>query len=258
MCRLKNLKIITLFFLLLVTGLIIVLNSAAAPVGNPGGPVLLDGEYPTKFSLKTDFVVKRKLKSKSQQDPYLKGFFYMSKVSLYLGNRLDVYGLIGAYDGKIKEVITSSYIMDSKVGSVWGGGISYVIKEFEFKNGILRVGFDAKYRQSNPDVDTVKQDRAKIDVTRTALRFKEWQASIGLSYQYRLFVPYFGLKYSDMDVDIRFNDGSNEYIDKGIGSKNTFGIFVGFDYLLNDFISLNFETRQIDERSINIGINARF
>lgn len=237
----------------LVTG-----YSWAAPVGNPAGPVLLEGNYPTKFSLEAETVLDRKLESASSGNPKFKGTFYTGKISFYLGKKLDVYGLVGTYEGKIKDFIDKSYIITTKMDAVLGGGVSYVLYEREFSGGVLRLGADAKYRQFEPEIDSVKQYRETVATTNNVLSFKEWQASLGLAYQYKRFIPYVGLKYSDMDANIEFKQGSTVRSDNTIDSKDIWGLFYGLDILLQDSISFNIEGRNIDEKAVNMGLNARF
>lgn len=250
----KILSLIYVFsFLFLISD-----SCLSAPAGNPAGPVLLDGNYPTKLSLEAETVLERKLKSTSSGDPEFKGEFYTGKVSLYLGHKLDVYGLIGIYDGKVNDFINNTYIVETKADVVLGGGVSYVLYELEFLRGLFRLGADAKYRQFEPDVDTVKQYRDSIVTSNSAVSFKEWQASLGLAYQYKKFTPYVGMKYSDLSAHMEFTQDGTSYSDKDITSKDNWGLFYGADILIGDNVSFNIEARHLDEKAVNIGINARF
>lgn len=230
----------------------------SAPVGNPAGPILLEGNYPTKFSMETETVFERELESSGSGNPKFKGVFYTGKVSLYLGNKLDIYGLVGAYDGKVNDFIDKYYIIDTKADVVVGVGVSYVLREMEFLQGILRLGFDAKYRQFDPEIDTVKYYREKVDTTGNSLSFKEWQASLGLAYQYKNLIPYIGLKYSDMGAHVKFTHDGTSHAESDLSSKDIFGLFYGIDVLVADNISLNLEKRNLDENAFNIGLNTRF
>ena len=140
----------------------------------------------------------------------------------------------------------------------WGLGAAYVLYEREYMNGVLRVGVDGKYRQFRPDIDSVQQYREDVRATNTELSFKEWQAALGLSYQYKNYVPYCGLKYSNMKSHIAFNYDGIMRSDKGVHADDTIGLFYGIDVLLTDSLSLNVEGRAIDETAANIGFNARF
>jgi len=230
----------------------------AAPVGNPAGPVLLEGSYPVKFSLEAETVLERKLASGNVANPTFNGTFYTGKFSLYVGNKLDVYGIVGLGDGKVKKFPDENYIIESKMAALWGLGISYVLREFEFMDGLLRIGVDAKYRQFEPDMDVVKYYREPISTRNQKLTFKEWQASLGFAYQYKKLIPYLGLKYSDVDSQIHFNNGSTTYSDKTVTSKNNFGLFYGLDIIVKDNVSFNIEGRSLDEEAANLGLNARF
>lgn len=232
--------------------------SFAAPVGNPADPVLLEGKYPTQFSLQAETVLERKLKGGTGGSPRFSGVFYTGKASVYIGKKLDIYATIGTYGGKVKDFIDTSYIIDSKMVAAWGLGVSYVFHEFEFLDGILRLGSDAKFRVFDPGIDKVKYFREDTETANEVMDFTEWQASLGLSYQYKNFVPYFGLKYSDMKSRIGFNQNGTAFRDHSIYSDNNIGLFYGIDILIKDNISVNIEGRNIDEKAANIGINARF
>lgn len=258
MTRRPSFKI--LLFLIFVFGSLFLISGTGfgAPVGNPAGPVLLEGNYPTKVTLEVEGVYRRKLKSDYGNNPDFSGMFYTGKVSLYNGNKLDFYGLVGLYEGQVKNFIDDNYKIVSKADIAYGAGISYVIHQLEFVGGVLRLGADAKFRMFEPDIDTVKWYREKIETSHNSMTFKEWQASLGLAYQYKFLTPYIGAKYSDMNAHIHFTEGSTTYSDKNLESVKKWGLFYGLDVLLGDSVSFNIEGRHIDERAINVGLNVRF
>lgn len=232
--------------------------SIAAPVGNPAGPVLLEGNYPTKFSLETDVVLERKLKTKSSGSATFHGRFYMGKASLYTGNKVDIYGLVGLGEGKVKNFINDSYIIDSKSDIAYGAGVSYVLHELECMSGLLRLGADAKFRQFRPNISTVTRYREQVAVTNDSLTFTEWQVALGLAYQYKKFIPYLGTKYSGMRARIKFTQGSTSVSDNDVEASNAWGLFYGMDVLLSDNMSFNIEARSFDESAISTSLNFRF
>lgn len=254
----RDLKFFIFFIFVFSSSLLICGISMSAPVGNPAGPVLLDGNYPTTFSLEAETVFERNLKASSSGTTRFKGTFYTGKVSFYLGSRFDLYGLVGSYDGRVKEFPNSDHEIITKADIVYGVGASYVLYEREFFGGLLRLGADAKYRQCEPDIDTVKEYREKVVTTNNALSFKEWQASLGLAYQYKRFIPYIGMKYSDIGIHTKFTQDTVTYSDNAIRSKDIWGLFYGIDVLVADNVSFNMELRYIDETALNVGINARF
>jgi len=232
-------------------------TSTAAPVGNPAGPVLLEGNYPTKVTLEAE-VVKRKLKSGSSGSPKYYGSFYMGKVSFFTGNKLDVYGMVGASEAKLRNFISEAYLIDSKTDIAYGAGATYVIHEYEFMNGLLRLGADAKWRQFKPDIDNLKIYRELTPSTDNGMSFTEWQIALGLAYQYKKYVPYFGLKYSDMRGRVKFTQGGSSIADNNLESSHIFGLFYGMDILLSDNMSFNIEGRNIDEDGLSTSFNFRF
>ena len=229
----------------------------AAPVGDPAEPAVLEGRYPTKFTLQAEAVFKRELKSGAYTAKF-SGLFYTGKVSLYMNKKVDIYGLAGTYNGKVKGFFDGHYDITTKMGGVLGLGVTYVLYEWMLPNGILRLGTDAKYRQFKPDVEKVTWWRDDIAATDSALSFSEWQASLGLAYQYKKYIPYLGLKYSDMKSRIKFTKDPTTQFNNSILSKNKIGLFYGADMLVADNISFNIEGRCIDEKAVNIGLNTRF
>ncbi|MCX5715875.1 MAG: hypothetical protein NTV07_03255 [Candidatus Omnitrophica bacterium] len=236
--------------------------AAAAPVGNPAGPVLLEGNYPTKFSLEAETVLERRLDTPSYSGkPKYKGMLYMGKVSFYLGKKLDFYGLIGVQEGRVSDFADpSKFRIITKMVGAWGFGMSYVLHAWEFNKGLVRLGADAKFREFRPEMKDIQLGGNAINTIDESLRVKEWQTSLGLSYQYKKFIPYCGIKYSDVGMHLKFKDNRTgiNYSDTQITSKNKVGLFYGFDTLLSDNLSLNVEGRCIDETAANIGFNARF
>jgi hypothetical protein len=165
-------------------------------------------------------------------------------------------------EGKVKGFLassgtTSGYDVVTKTCAYFGGGVSYVVHAWEWNKGIVRFGVDAKYRQFDPDTDDVRQASQSVATSQEGLRFKEWQAAAGISYQYKKLVPYIGVKYSDMGAHVKFNRAGSEYTDT-LSSKNIFGLYYGIDMLVSDNISVNVEGRCIDETAANVGLNARF
>ena len=250
-------KVIGFFIFVFGFNLFIIRFCLAAPVGNPAGPAILEGRYPTKFSLQTEVVFKRELKNGPTTAKF-NGLFYTGKASFYVNKKLDIYGIAGTYNGKVKNFFDGHYIIESKMAGVFGLGASYVLYEWALPDGILRLGADAKYRHFKPDVDNITWWRQEISAGDAALTFSEWQTSLGLAYQYKKFVPYCGLKYSDMDARIKFTQGPNAQFNTSIKSKTKIGLFYGTDVLVADNISFNIEGRSFDENAVNIELNARF
>ncbi|MDD5450188.1 MAG: hypothetical protein PHO42_06325, partial [Candidatus Omnitrophica bacterium] len=213
---------------------------------------------PTKFTVAAESVLERKLKSDHTGNPSFRSAFYTGKLSLYLGHKFDIYGLAGFNDAKIHDFVDSSYIIETKLDAVIGGGLSCVLYELEFLSGILRLGFDAKYRQFETKIDALQRYREDAGFSSDSLTFREWQASLGLAYQYKKFIPYIGVKYSDMDAQIEFVSDGTSYSEDGIKSKDLWGLFYGIDVLLCDNCSLNLEARHFDENAVNVGMNLRF
>ncbi len=230
----------------------------AAPVGNPSGPVLLDGTYPTKITLEAEAVQSRKMNSGNSGVPKFSGQLMTLKGSFYVGHKLDIYGLVGTYEGKVRNFIGEQYIINSKFDGVFGGGVSYVLYELEFLRGILRLGVDGKYRQCKTSIDRVQYYRDKIDTSNNLYTFSEWQGAMGLGYQYKKIAPYMGVKYSNIESHIKFKQGAVEHSETDMNSQRRWGLYYGVDLLASDTVSVNIEGRCRDEKAVSAGLNIRF
>lgn len=83
---------------------------------------------------------------------------------------------------------------------------------------------------------------------------EEWHIAPYVAKRIENYIPYIGVKYSDLKAKLKDNTGDQVELE----ADNNFGVFLGTDYTIDDNWSLNFETRFIDETAISFGGAYRF
>lgn len=82
---------------------------------------------------------------------------------------------------------------------------------------------------------------------------QEWQIAPYIAKKMRNFIPYFGVKYSDLRG--QFKDPDNKIKFK---ADDNFGVFLGTDFKIGKNFSLNIEGRFVDETAMSFGATYRF
>jgi len=231
----------------------------SAPVGNPANPVLLKGDNNFKLGAMFDFVSEREL-DVTGESVELEANFYTAKLAYTFADRLDVYVLLGMIDeAEVDEKVGSDsykYFFDEDFS--WGIGATFLVHEFE--NGI-KLGADAKYRVAEADLTALDINGTKYeisDITDVQGDYDEWQIALGIAKQLGKFVPYAGVKYSDVELQAKGTIAGTTYETNNVNSEEVIGVFVGISFLPKDNFSINLEGRFIDETAFSLGCNYRF
>ena len=233
----KKILLLTLVSCFVVSGLVY-----AAPVGNPAKPLLVNEEMPFSVGAEFDFVFERELDVSGEDVAIENLYMYMAKASYTLEKRADFYCLLGAANGELSvESGGVDLSVDTETAFAWGLGVTVFL--YEFDNGI-RLGVDGNFRNTAPSLDEVDVD----------LEYSEWQIALGVSKQIDQFVPYGGIKYSDVKAELTVPGLGSE----DTGSDNIFGIFLGCDFLAKENLSFGIEGRFIDETALAIRGMYRF
>lgn len=249
-----------ILFLATVISLVLTLSgySQAAPAGDPADPVLLKGTYPVKGEALIDIVFGRDF-DLSGDNAEVEAIWYLGKIGITLVEKIDIYGLLGTADLKVKSWTASDYDLESDYSLAWGGGTTLLLYETEeYGDGILRVSLNGNYRQYDPSIEKVKKGGADLSgITEKELEYREWGAGLGLSYTLDQLTPYVGVKYSDIECKLKLTEpaGSSS---KTANSEDVIGVFVGVDYLFAENIALNLEGRFVDETALNVGLKINF
>ncbi len=266
----------------LVVCLILVASVAvasAAPVGNIAIPSkgmlkkgmavgdVEDSQFSLVISPEMDFIFNRKLESRIGKNEFN---FYGAKIGATVANKGLVYFLLGGGDVKQEFTISGQAVKyDTNSAFIWGAGGTVVVWEYEpfvasMDEHMLRIGVDARYRRIELDVEELTVDGAAYMKTGTTsvltsatYEANEWQIAPALSYQFNNFVPYIGVKYSDIDGDAKALVSGTEY-KQDLKADGNIGVFGGIDIVMGNFVSINIEGRMIDEEALTLSANARF
>lgn len=254
-----------------------VLTSAvvyAAPVGNIAKPAMLKSAMLSKDNPDAalgligegefDFTTDMKLKDSEGDDEYR---FLGGKIDVVFIDRFILYGLLGSayYEEEFTDE-GSKVKIETKNELAWGIGgtaILYETKLEQLGNSVLRFGVDGRYRSSELDVDKVIIDGTEYtipsgSVTAMSVEYSDWQVAGAISLQWDRFIPYFGVKYSDIDGKASMTVSGTTYTDDSVKLDNNVGVFVGTDILVLDSMSINVEGRFISETALTLGCAIRF
>jgi len=266
-------KVLTLSILLLFV--FCTVTAYATPVGNIAVPDMVKKGLVTKgghnqFSImvtpEVDLTYDRNMKDQAKDTEYS---FYGSRAGVVFNNKAYIYGLFGAADAQHKYKISGEQVeWDTETGFAWGAGATLIIyeKEITFRDkGILRIGIDGRYRNSNLDIDkvtvgtdsTTSYDSSDSALTAKKFEFEEWQAALGISFQFDRLSPYVGVKYSDATGKVKATVSGTEY-SYDPDPKSNIGFFGGLDILFSEYFSVNVEARVLDEKAFSGGSTIRF
>lgn len=238
-----------------------------------------------KFSIGLDqeFVFDRDMKFKSI-DPALgpgetlemkteidKMYRTMVKTNYGVLDNLDVYIKLGIADFESK---TNYTWRDTTTGD-WEKGNMKLKGDNAFAYGFgakgtynleddLIIGCDIQYLRHKNDYKGTGswEDSAGLsdeESFKGKITFQEWHVAPYIAKKLESFVPYFGVKYSDLRQEgkIEQEDGDEDEKVKYEADDN-FGVFLGTDYKLGENWALNLEARFIDETAISFGGTYRF
>jgi outer membrane protein W len=186
----------------------------------------------------------------------------MVKASYGVLDNLDVYVKLGTADFKMTDVWTETGeewhdTAKGKNAFAYGFGAKGT---YELKDGWF-VGADVQYlrhknKYSGSGYDAL--DPADTDSWHGKMTFQEWQVAPYIAKKIGNFVPYLGVKYSDLRIKEKsVDDDGDEDTIKWKADDNV-GVFVGTDYKIADNWKLNLEGRFVDETAMSVGATYRF
>lgn len=177
----------------------------------------------------------------------------MVKTSYGLTDNLDIYLKLGVADFKAKSDYTKSNrartgIYDGKNAFAYGFGTKGTSKL-----GDWLIGADLQYLRHQHDW-TPKGD---FEGEGNEATIQEWQVAPYVGYKIGNFVPYLGVKYSDLRAKAVWGGADAGDWEKGKADDNV-GVFVGTDYKIGKNFSLNIEGRFVDETAMSFGATYKF
>ncbi len=279
----RRFKVRKLILLSLVTFLCLPLAVYASSIGGAE----TQGKGKVAVGLDQEFVFDRDMKLKSgyywEEDDTIedkteidKMYRTMVKTSYGVFDNLDVYVKLGTadFDGKssytIRDVDGSYEIGSLKIKGNNAFAYGFGMKgKYNLENDwivgcdvqYLRHQHDVKFTDSwtdyNPDgsVDEVDSGSGKGKVT-----FQEWHIAPYIARKIGNFLPYFGVRYSDLRTNYKIPDEDSEDPDSipKFKADDNVGIFIGTDFKITDNWKLNLEGRFVDETAMSLGATYKF
>jgi opacity protein-like surface antigen len=257
-------KKLILLSLMMLLGL--PLAAYSSPVGGPPVQGLTIG-------FGQDFVIDRDLKPTpvsietqgprgTQPDCDIRHMYRtMLQVGYGLFDFLEVYVKLGGAGFKFRTDIEDSLgnpvgdaVVHTKMGFAYGGGVKAA---YEFKNGAVKgllIGADAQYLRHTQRYHAMTIDDVGPDSDSGNVTLQEWQIGPFVGYRIMNFLPYVGMKYSQ--VTLKFSGGGEN---TKFRADDHFGGFVGLTYdIVPRKLMLNVEGRFIDETGINCNVIYKF
>jgi len=185
----------------------------------------------------------------------------MLHVGYGLFDFLEVYVKLGGAGFKFRTDIedqlgnpVADATVHTKMGFAYGGGVKAA---YEFKDGPVKgllIGADAQYLRHTQRYHTMINSVMGPDSDSGNVTLQEWQIGPFVGYRIMNFLPYVGMKYSD--VRLRFSGGGEN---TKFRADDHFGGFVGLTYdIVPRKLMLNVEGRFIDETGINCNVIYKF
>lgn len=254
-------------YLLLLSSFFLFQKGFAFWVGNPSDPTLYgDGlitcgekSYSIRFGYLSDYTYhfdfKDEIIKETSQPSEISLSTHAGMLVLNLGNRIDLYGILGA--SKLEE--ENVYIPRRFSWAIGGKATFYRYRKFS-------VGGDLKYFFSDqkPGHFIIENMPATL-LTDFTLGYSELQGAVAASYKCGVFIPYAGLTYVDAKIKPSFRYGfidiadmTMEFEADSVINEKKWGMVIGLTLLSAKIMTLNVETRFFDQNAVNVSGEIRF
>lgn len=241
-------------------------------IGNPAQPALCSAsliyDYSQNISFRAayldDYVYSQHVKNEfdfgpsNEKPPLVRFSTDAALLTLNLWKRLDLYGIVGSSKLQMDEEIYTRREL------AWGVGGKLLF----YNNGTVRFGCDFKYLQSDQrPLYLVVSGQPYNIASDWTLRYREYQAAIGLAVQAGFICPYINLTYLITKIEphpfVFLVDvpGSSEPMDASIHSFDgirRWGMAVGATLLAKSKGTLAIESRFFNQNAIDASLEFRF
>ncbi len=218
-----------------------------------------------KGIVELEFITKRKLATSFEStEVELKGQSYMLKFSNNFYDTFEPYIKIGTSDFEVEwDQGGRSINVETEPGFVLAIGAK--LKLCEFEDSGVKLTLDGQYRDIDLDIDKVNQNPATSEVFQikelqmALLASKKFVLPVGMRDYY--IVPYTGLTFSWLDVDVSFWGPSGAlYSTWNATDENNVGLVLGCDVMpsLLSWYLMNFEIRLFNETAFSLGGTVKF
>ncbi len=253
---------------MVLLGLTVLLCSPLAAYAASIGDPQTQGQFKFGIGLDQEFMFKRDMKFKSASfeldgveltNSEVKNMYRtMIKGSFGIFDFLDVYVKLGTakskgkMDWEFEGVTFESDKLKTKWGFAYGGGLKGA---YTFKNGLL-IGGDLQYltHKRKADFTWTDETTGEEGTDKVKTTSQEWQVAPYVGMKFENFTPYVGVKYSDVRVKIKDEEG--DWLK--FKADDNVGVFGGISYEVIKNLKLNLEGRFIDETALSLGLTYKF
>lgn len=208
------------------------------------------------------------ISSENQNHSLLKLRTQGALITANIKNRWDIYSMLGSAKMNLDNQISTTGHFS------WCVGTRVLL--LRYKN--FDLGIDGKYSQTLQDSDHLIIDDKVLPIITENFGFKveQYQAFLGISYKIDMFVPYVGTTY--LYSTIRPYSGAkhlsttrglfrypypnedliNDFIYKNNINSHKWGFTAGVTIISNNMVSVNVETRLVDQDAVNVSAEIRF
>ncbi len=250
-------------FLILATLLCLPVAAYAASIGGAD----TQGQGKVSISLDQEIMFNRDMELSGTNfdippgleiDPEIKGMSRtMVKTNYKVNDNLDIYLRLGIAD-LVNETSLSFLGVDvgknelkTRNAFAYGFGLKGTR---DLENNYL-IGGDFQYlRHKNTFSAKYVEAGSPDEITDGKIAIEEWHIASYVGKRIENFVPYIGIRYSDLRAEIHDNEDDKIKLK----AADNFGVFLGTDYTIDDNWSLNLEGRFIDETAMSFGGAYRF
>ena len=241
----------------------------AAPVNLPEGlkgkeGLLLAKDWSENVDLSVSYFYDNVFKRELAKNAGKVDFNTMGgKITLSLLNKFDIYAMLGELmSPEWKDILGLDVKSSLQDKFMWGVGANAIIYEWE-QQGIAIFG-DGNYRRAtgidydSVTVNGITYSKSQLTGTSASARWEEWQFALGVSKKFKYFIPYAGVKYSDVRAAAKVTASGTTYDLGTASSKSKVGPFVGVSIIPTKGVSIDVCGRFVDEQAISVGATVRF
>ena len=253
-----------------VLGIFLVVQSfvSALYMGNPGEPQIIDTgffipqdcSFGIKIGYQGDRVFDRKLRAYVNAHGRIDHFNIQTDQGVIALNYLDRFELYGSV-GSMRSRFWNRPKVDHKQREFethdrWtaGAGGRFLLAEW----GNTGIGIDGKIQYGKPGIKWISVNGVS-HASGAHLAYHEWQGSFAVFHTIDLFIPYLGVKYSNVHANI---DGLSKKVYPHhhfkMFNRCRFGMALGCSLSQGKKIDLNLEVQLIDEQAITFAGNIKF
>ena len=244
----------------------------SSPVGNPlASEIIEEGFFISpgswinfRMGYEGNFTTDARLKNELNKNKIdnFKIDYNSGSFTINLQNRIDLFALLGSTrirsDWRFSNLdIHYRSEMETDYKPIWAVGGRAVLFEW----GNVALGAGGRFTKANPSINFVTINGALKQLTKSKVKYQDWQADFAIAYKIDIFVPYLGAKYLNAIAEVKkfdfyINDNfSNEIYMK---NKDRYGVFIGCTFSNGKYFSLTCEARFIDEEAGMISGEFRF